>query len=255
MSRLGNLQRSLLDLVLAPEAGPFLADPAGWGAARGLEAPDQAALAAARTRLAVYRDLVQFALTDPVEDCYPLVKAHLEAEGAWAACLGSFLAARMIEGPYYREVAPTFLQWLVASGWGSDRWPFLLPLAHWEHLELELLRHPDAPAPTGLAGEPWPTCTVVPEPTLRNLTYPVRVSEATPEAPIPPAGPLHLLAWRDEAGSFRSLELSPPASALVTRWLEGQALVPATRDLDLEAETILPFALRLHREGAFAGFR
>jgi hypothetical protein len=255
MSRLQDLQRSLFDLVLAPDAQPFLADPGAWGAARGLGADDQASLRRGAPRFAVYRELVQFALTDPVEDCYPILMAHLVAQGAWTECLAAFLEARVIQGPYYREVAPAFLQWLADSGWGSDRWPFLLPLAHWEHLELELLRHPEEALPTDLSREPDPAARVVPESTLRNLSYPVRVSEADPENPVPPEGALHLLAWRDAEGAFRSLELSAPASALVARWLEGQPLGAAAAELDLEISEALDLARRLLREGALVGFR
>lgn len=255
MTRLAHLQRSLFDLVLAPSPDPFLADPGAWGAARGLGPKDQASLHRGAARFAVYRELVQFALTDPVEDCYPILMAHLEAEGAWQDCLAAFLGARVIQGPYYREVAPAFLAWLATTGWGAERWPFLLPLAHWEHLELELLRHPDDPVPGHLSPQPTPGSRAHPHPTLRNLTYPVRVSEAAPDRPIPPDGALHLLAWRDAEGAFRSLELSPSASALVARWLEGEPLASGAAPLGLDVEEALGLAQRLVAEGALVGFR
>lgn len=254
MSRLQSLQQSMFDLMVAPEPDPFLADPAAWGRARGLGAEDQRALVRRAPRLAVYRELVQFALTDPVEDCFPICQALLEAEGAWKACLGAFLDSRSIQSPYYREVAPAFLAWLVDSGWGHERWPFLVPLAHWEHLELELLRHPDGPPPEGLATEPGPEMRVQPDITLRNLTYPCHVEEAEVEDPIPPEGPAHLLAWRDRAGAFRSLELSPTASALLARWLAGDPLGPAAEAVGAEPEDALALARDLYAKGALAGF-
>ncbi|MBI3131901.1 MAG: putative DNA-binding domain-containing protein [Acidobacteria bacterium] len=255
MSRLDNLQRSMFDLMVAPDAAPFLADPQGWGQARGLETADQGALAARATRLAVYRDLVQFALTDPVEDCFPITQALLEAEGAWKGCLAAFLDSRTVQSPYYRDVAPAFLAWLVDSGWGAERWPYLLPLAHWEHLELELLRHPDGPPAEGLTPEPAPDATLVAEVTLRNLTYPCHVQEAGVEDPIPPDGPSHLLAWRDREGSFRSLELSPTASALLARWMAGDPLGPAAEALGVDRGEALRLGRDLYAKGALAGFR
>ncbi|HJV22451.1 MAG TPA: putative DNA-binding domain-containing protein [Holophagaceae bacterium] len=254
MSRLQDLQRSLFDLVLAPDPGPFLADPVAWGKARGLGAPDRSALAARAPRLAVYRELVQFALTDPVADCYPITRSLLASEGVWETCLGAFLERRAIQSPYYRDVAPTFLAWLLDSGWGAERWPFLVPLAHWEHLELELLRHPDGPPPEGLAPEPSLPGTTTPDVTLRNLTYLWHVEEATEADPRPPEGPAHLLAWRDREGAFRSLELSATASALLTRWLAGDPLGPAAQAVGADPREALGLARDLYAKGALAGF-
>ncbi len=258
MSRLDALQRSMFDLMVAPDPGPFLADPKAWGRARGLGRADQGALAGRAPRLAVYRELVQSALTDPVEDCYPITRAFLEAEGRWKDCLTAFLESRTVQSPYYRDVAPAFLAWMLESGWGSERWPFLVPLAHWEHLELELLRHPDGPAPeaqVGPSSEPTPEATAIPDATLRNLTYPCHVEEAGVDAPVPPEGPSHLLAWRDSEGAFRSLELSATASALLARWLAGDPLGPAAEAVGAASGEALGLAADLYARGALAGFK
>ncbi|HJV90415.1 MAG TPA: putative DNA-binding domain-containing protein [Holophagaceae bacterium] len=255
MSRLDALQRSMFDLMVAPDPAPFLAEPDAWGAARGLGDEDRSALARRAPRLAVYRELVQFALTDPVEDCYPITRALLESEGVWKACLGAFLESRAIQSPYYRDVAPTFLTWLLDSGWGADRWPYLVPLAHWEHLELELLRHPDDQPPEDLGNAPSLEGAVLPAGTLRNLTYPWHVEEATEAEPLPPEGPSHLLAWRDREGAFRSLELSPTASALLARWLAGDPLGPAAQAVGADPGDALALARDLYATGALAGFR
>jgi hypothetical protein len=243
----------MFDLMLAPDPTPFLGDPAAWGQARGLAAPDQRALARHAPRLAVYRDLVQFALTDPVEDCYPITQALLA--DAWKECLAAFLESRTVQSPYYRDVAPAFLAWLVDSGWGAARWPRLVPLAHWEHLELELLRHPDGAAPEGLDPEPGPDAIPCPEATLRNLTYPCHVEEAKVHAPLPPEGPSHLLAWRDREGGFQSLVLSATASALLTRGLAGEPLGAAAAAVGAPPEAALDLARDLYARGALSGFR
>ncbi|HJW32208.1 MAG TPA: putative DNA-binding domain-containing protein [Holophagaceae bacterium] len=254
MSRLEDLQRSMFDLMLAPDPAPFLADPTAWGHARGLKARDQAALAGRAPRLAVYRDLVQFALTDPVEDCYPITRALLESAGAWKECLAAFLESRTIQSPYYRDVAPAFLAWLLDSGWGAERWPCLVPLAHWEHLELELLRHPDGEAGGG-SPDPTLASAILPDVTLRNLTYPCHVQEAEEADPIPPEGPSHLLAWRDREGTFRSLELSATASALLARWLAGDPLGPAAEAVGADPDAALSLARDLYAKGALTGFK
>ena len=255
MSRLADRQHSSFDLAMDPEVAAFHADPAAWATARGLASADAAAFAAQAPRFAVYRDLVRFALEDPLPDAFPIAHALLAEAEAWDPCVAAFLADRPVQSPYYRDVAPTFLAWLAETGWGLDRWPFLLALVHWELQDLELPRLPDAPLPTGLHAVPAPGHLAIPEPTLRNLSYPWAVHHATPEAPVPEAEPAHLLAWRDAEGDFQSLALSATASALVARWLEGAALGVAANAVGVDVAEALELATRLHAEGALLGFR
>lgn len=255
MSRLLALQHALFDLAVEADPEPFRRAPAAWAEARGLAEEDAAALAAQAPRLGVYRDLVRFALEDPLPDACPIAHALLREAGAWEACVDAFLASRALRSPYYRDVAPTFLAWLAESGWGLDRWPFLLALVHWEVLELELLRHPDLPAPGTLRPGPGAGLRAVAEPTLRNLSYPWAVHRATEEAPVPEAEPTHLLAWRDPEGDFQSLVLSPPASALMARWLEGEGLGPAAEAQAVPLDEALALAATLRAKGALRGFR
>lgn len=255
MSRLLTLQHALLDLALDADPEPFRRAPGAWAGARGLGAEDGAALATQAPRFGVYRDLVRFALEDPLPDACPIAHALLREAGAWEACVDAFLASRTLRSPYYRDVAPTFVTWLAESGWGLDRWPFLLALVHWEVLELELLRHPDLPAPPEFQPEPGADRRAVPEPTLRNLTYPWAVHRATEENPEPAAEPTHLLAWRSPEGDFESLVLSASASALVARWLEGEPLGAAAEAVEVDTAEALSLAATLHAKGALSGFR
>ena len=255
MSRLAGLQHALFDLALEPEVAAFHADPAAWARARGLDERDAAAFARQAPRFAVYRDLVRYALEDPLPDAFPIAHALLTEAEAWEACLSAFLADHPVQSPYYRDVAPTFLAWVAETGWGADRWPFLLALVHWELQDLEVPRLPDVPPPADLHRDPSPSSTGVPEPTLRNLSYPWAVHRATPEAPVPDPEPAHLLAWRDAEGDFRSLALSATASALVARWMDGEALGSAAEAVGVPRPEALALAARLRDEGALLGFR
>jgi len=253
--RLQALQRTMTDLLLdADGEDAFLADPAAFGAARGLEGPDQQALARFQRRLRVYRDLVQGALEDPLPDCFPHIHRILDEADAWEDCVKAFIASRAVQSPYYRDINPTFVAWLADSGWGQDRWPFLLALAHFEWVELEVLRWPETAAPSGLAGEPGPDRCAVFDGAFRNLAYGWRVQESSGDGPVPPAGPAHLVCFRDRDLDFRVLEVDPGSSAFLARCLDGAPAGEAATGAGLEPAEGLGLLARLRREGAILGF-
>jgi len=139
------LQRCLATLVLDPGADAFEADPAAFARDHGLGPRHQEAFHRFKDRLLFYRDSVRGALWEPMDRYLPLLQAILEEADAWEDCRSAFLATRSVASPFYRDVAPTFLGWLASSGWGQDRWPYLLQLTHFE-LVKELVEHvPEAP--------------------------------------------------------------------------------------------------------------
>jgi hypothetical protein len=253
MSGLLALQRAMGDLLLE-ERPAFREDPAAWAATKGLGAGDAEVVQRYAKRLWVYRELVEFALADPLNDGFPIARALLEEAGEWEACLRAFLAARAIPSPYYRDIAPAFVAWLAESGWGAERWPFLLSLAHWERTEMELLRHPDGAGPSPLLAEPAPGLRAV-FTEARHLAYPFRVHEATEEAPVPAAGEAYLLAWRDGDDDFQSLALSAHASALVGRLLDNDTLEEAAAAIGVTYAEALPLLEDLRARGVLLGFR
>jgi hypothetical protein len=254
--RLERLQAAMMDLVLDEDgAEAFGEDPAAFGAARGLEIPDQAALGRYRNRLLTYRALVRFALRDPLPDCFPLTKALLEGEEAWEACVDAFLDSRSIQSPYYRHILPTFVGWLAESGWGREAWPFLLQLAHYEYLELEVLRHPDEAAPAGLVAAPGPGRVAVLHGSARNMAYAYRVHEADEEDPEPAEGPALLFCHRDPEGDFRLREVDGPTSAFLTRCLQSEPIGVAAAAVGLETEKAMALLEDLRSEGAVLGYR
>lgn len=252
---LARLQGLVTDLVLAPEADAFGEDPAVLGAAHGLGPGDQAALTRFRDRWLLYRDLVRTALEDPLLDAFPITHALLTRDGAWAWAVGAFLASRTMQSPYHRDVAPAFVAWLAHSRWGQERWPCLLQLAHYEVLELDIVRHPDEPPPPDLLQEPALDRVAVLDPAARNLAYGYAVQRATVEAPDPPQACAWLLCHRDHEGAFRVLELTPHVSALLARSQEGQALGPALAELGVAPEEAFPLLRDFQNRGILRGFR
>ena len=254
--RLERLQATMLDILL-DEGGDetFRREPRGFGAARGLEPKDQEALARWDRRLLTYRALARFALTDPLPDCFPITKALLEREEAWDACVDAFLDSRSIQSPYYRHILPTFVAWLAESGWGRERWPFILQLAHYEYLELEVLRHPDEPAPVGLVSEAAGGRRVLLDGSTRNMAYQWQVQEATEEDPEPAEGPAFLFCHRDPEGSFQVREVDGPRSAFLTRCQQGEPIGAAADAVGLGLEDALGLLRDLKAEGAVLGYR
>lgn len=251
-----SLQRCMADLILDEgSAQSFEEDPAAFGAARGLKKADQLALEALKPRLLTYRDLARNALEDPLPDCFPITHALLEEADLWDRCVDAFLASRTIQSPYYRDVNPAFVAWLANSRWGQERWPFLLQLAHFEYIEVEILRWPDETAPDGLSGAPGAGSQVVFNGAARNLAYTYLVHGASKEAPVPEAGEAFLLGYRDQAGDFVYSELSPHASAFLARCQDGEPVGVAAKALDLEIDEVLDLLGSLKEKGAISGFR
>ncbi len=251
-----NLQRCMADLILdAGSAESFGGDPRAFGAGRGLQKADQEALEKFKSQLLVYRDLARTALEDPLPDCFPITHALLEQADLWEGCLDAFLASRTIQSPYYRDVNPSFVAWLANSIWGQERWPFLLELAHFEYIEVEILRWPDEAPAMDLKAAPAGDSQVVFDGATRNLAYHFRVHEATKQDPEPASGETFLLGYRDSEGDFIYSELSAHASAFLARCLEGAAIGKAASGLGLELDDVLDLLIGLREKGALLGFR
>lgn len=251
-----NLQRCLTDLILDAEgAKSFTDDPKSFGAARSLCKADQGALETFKSHLLTYRDLARNALEDPLPDCFPITHALLEGAEQWEACIDAFFDSRSVQSPYYRDVNPTFVAWLANSGWGQERWPFLLQLAHFEYIEVEILRWPDDPPLDELQATPTLDSRVVFAGATRNLAYAHRVHEATKENPEPGTGEAFLLGYRDLEGDFIYSELSAHASAFLARCLEGESIGVAASALDLEVDEVLDLLIRFREKGALSSFR
>jgi hypothetical protein len=204
-------------------------------------------------RLLVYRRLVRADLTEPVESICYVTQALMEQAGLWEDCLAAFLTARCAQGAFYRDLAATFLGWLVASGWGQDRWPFLLPLVHFELLTALVAHHPGGD-PDHLHPAPRLGDVLVLAPPTQLVTYPYQVHLATVEAPVPEPGTTHLLAYRDADGAPHWMELTPATAALL---LNAQRLNIGQTALDLDLTDLseaVELLGRLRTQGAIAGF-
>lgn len=236
------LQRALASLVL--DAAPELP--------QDLPPGDQAALG--EPRLGTYRELARRGLLEPVETDFPVLKALLAGAGAWEACAQAFLAARVVHSPHYRDIPSAFLGWLADSGWGRDRWPFLLELAHMELLEVVVARFPDLPPAAGLPQAPSLDRGVALDPATQVVAYGHAVHRATEAEPMPEALPTRLLAFRTPEGEVRVLELTEATAALLVR-AQTQPLGEALAGLGLpDPGPAMALLEDLRHQGAVVGF-
>ena len=248
------LQRTLVEAALMPDPGPLERDPGGFAAGRGLPPGDQAAFVRFKDRLLAYRHMVRSDLVEPVETACFVTRALMEQADLWDDCLAAFLASRGVQSAFYRDLSATFLGWLAATGWGLDRWPFLLQLVHFELLTVLVARHPGGDPPEGLHPEPKLGDRLVLDFPTQVVTYQYQVHLATMDAPVPPPGTTHLLAYRDREGAPQWMELTPATAALL---LKGQAdgIGQAALDLGLsDLSEAVELLASLQQKGAISGF-
>ncbi len=245
------LQRTLADLVLTESEGAFRTDATGFASARGLSPQDAARFSRQAERFLLYRDLARTNLVAPLENTYPVLRALLGPD-AWAAATAAFLVGQPLASPYYRDIAPAFAAWLATTGWGQDRWPALLELAHYECTELLVTRWPDEPVPPGLTRRPSPGARLVLDPAAQVVSYGHAVHRATEAEPVPVAGTTHLLLHRDPEGGFGVLELTGATAALLAAdGPLGEGLAGLGLTLD---SSLLDLFSDLEARGALLGF-
>lgn len=254
-SRTLRLQRAMASLVLDGDEAALEADAGRAARRHGLSAADQQAFRAQGEALMTYRELARMSLVEPLESMFPVLKALLEGAGDWDACVQEFLDARAVRSGHYRDIAPAFLGWLAASGWGQDRWPFLLELAHAEMLDVLVARFPEGEPVHGLHAEPQPGDLLVLDPATRIVSYGHAVHRVSEASPRPEARPTHLVAFRQADGEAQLLELTPATSAFLVRAQE-MPLGEAALSLGFDGlAPLLPVLHDLHRDGAIAGFQ
>jgi len=251
MSGTEALQAAFSDLVLDSDISAFRLDPIAFAASRGLDPGDARAMQRWQRRLLTYRALVRFALSDPLPDCFPITKALLGED--WGDCVAAFLDSRTIQSPYYRHIHPHFVEWLAAAQWGQDRWPCLLSLAHFEYLELEVLRAPEDEA-EAQASSPTPASRVRFSGSARNLAYPWRIHEATEAEPEPAEGTALLFCHRLPDGRYHQRELDGPESAFLTRVMADATIRDAAEAVERDLQEALDLLADLHAEGAVLGY-
>ncbi|MFT4246453.1 MAG: putative DNA-binding domain-containing protein [Pseudomonas sp.] len=229
-----------------------LRDPAGAPAPAGIDP----------RRLQVYRRLYANNLEALLAGNFPVLRRTLD-DAAWRRLLDGFARDHRARSPLFTEIGQEFIDYLTGLDPASLP-PWLLELAHYEWIELELQLDDTVPAPHAPDGDLLAGIPVL-SPSIRVLGYHWPVHRIGPDfqPDTPPPVPTWLLAHRD-AARVRFAELS----ALTARLLEllgepdagsgAQVLArladearPGDRDAFLDEGAQL--LLRLHRQGTILG--
>jgi hypothetical protein len=168
-------------------------------------------------RMAVYEGLFFNNIESFLSSGFPVLR-RLFDDARWQRLVRSFIAGHRCATPYFLEIGAEFVGWLqhgfVAE---ADDPPFLIELAHYERVELELdVAEAELPA-QGWSPLAWPLAYAWP---VQRLSAEYRPQQA-------PAEPTCLLAWRDRSNKVRFQQLSPFAYHLALRLQAGETSAPA----------------------------
>lgn len=226
------LERAISDACLGQTTGAAISrDLRGFLEARGVATDDIDAIMAAQPRLQVYRSLVQNGLNAVVARMLPRTRARMNA-----SCAGRFDldVARFLDevGPrthYLRDLPGEIVEW-ADPRWRADSGvPAYLPDLAVHELTCFAVAAAEQEPPAQLQpeGDVLLERRLVFTRSARRVRYSWAVHElpADEGATAPPAQrDVRLLAYRDDDHAVRWLELTPLASSIVERLIEGEPL-------------------------------
>lgn len=167
-------------------------------------------------RLKIYRDLLYNTVEDALANAFPVLR-RISSNEAWHRRIREFYARHRSPQPQLHQLAGEFLAYLQAHPQADDL-PFLIELAHYEWVELELsvstVRLDDlavradgdllqeAPLPSPLA---WP------------LVYEWPVHQLSPDhqPAEPPAQPTCLVVYRNRADEVKFMQVNAVTAHLL----------------------------------------
>lgn len=187
-------------------------------------------------RVGIYRDLVFNNVESQLSTSFPVIHSILE-EQHWHALVRAFLRDYRAQTPYFSQLSAEFVNFLNQrttdtslqdtsnQDTGFHEPDFLLELAHYERVELDLYML-DREASSVLEDSDQLLTTAI---TLANVTLPLAyqypVHQISPEyqPETPPAQPTCLLLFQDHEQEVRFFELQPLAYHLVIKLAENKS--------------------------------
>jgi len=169
-------------------------------------------------RMAVYRDLFFNNLFNLLGSTFPVLK-KLHSKDQWRRLIREFMIHHQAQTPYFLEVPQEFLTFLQSTYPGAeDDFPFLLELAHYEWVELELsvseaendLQRID-PAGDLLSGVPVKSKLAY----VIEYQYPVHKISTTYLPTEPGEQPTYLSVYRKADDELGFMELNPVTARLL----------------------------------------
>lgn len=180
-------------------------------------------------RVGIYRDLVFNNIESLLSSAFPVINSILTDE-QWQALVREFLRDFRAQTPYYTQLSAEFVVFLSQRTIRDNEPAFLIELAHYERIELDLYMLDENSnqnhKPTGsLLDTPLSLSTLA---IPLAYQYPVhRIgNDFVPDKP--PLHPTFLLLFQDEEQEVRFFELQPLAYQLVLKLAEGKKSSGAT---------------------------
>ena len=170
-----------------------------------------------------------------MSEFYPVIRS-LMTDSDWHDLIREFFINFRAETPYFPKLADEFLQFLSGRKGANDMPDYLVPLAHYELLELRLFLSeatlPEQPLDDHTLRNRHLQLTDLATPV--TYQYPVhQIREGWREE----AKPTYLLVFRDHADSVRFFDIQPLAYELLNDMKENEG-VQITQWLTAKAKTL-----------------
>ncbi len=167
-------------------------------------------------RMDVYEELLYNNIHDFLSNAFPVLR-QLHDDEKWHALVRDYFAIHRARTPLFHEMPREFLYYLQDErGKREGDYPFMLQLAHYEWIELELLTAEDNLPDCDIHGDLLNGMPLL-SPLTRILSYQYAVHQICPDH-IPQQTdetPTHLLVYRDSQDRVGFIELNPVTARLL----------------------------------------
>jgi uncharacterized protein len=168
-------------------------------------------------RMAVYRQLFFNNLRNLLGNMFPVLR-KLHDDARWGKLIRGFMRSHRARTPYFLQLPREFLDYLENEHEHDGDYPFLVELARYEYLELEVSIEPESDDPTTFAPDGdliagVPLLTVASR--VEAWGWPVHRISASYVPELPLELPVFLAVFRGQDDRVRFLELNPLTAELV----------------------------------------
>lgn len=177
-------------------------------------------------RMRVYQELVYENILSLLSGFFPVMDG-LFSEQHWRQLIAEFIRDFKAETPYFPKLGEEFIFFLSARDGEADDFPFLLELAHYEWIELELYMSEET-RPDSISDELLDRTKISLSPLATPLAYHYPVHRISKEfKPLtPPEEATYLLVFRDEDDQVRFYELQLLNYQLLVQIGQSPGLMP-----------------------------
>ncbi len=167
-------------------------------------------------RMAAYTELFYNNINDFLSNAFPVLR-KIHDDTAWHALVRDYFSHHRARTPLFHEMPREFLYYLNSEREAQqDDYPFMVELAHYEWIELELLTAEDHTPAYDADGDLLDSPPLI-SPLSRLLSYHYAVHQIGPDnIPTQADSPLtHLLVYRDLKDEIGFIELNPVTARLL----------------------------------------